>query len=126
MIIFYHKKSREIFGVIEGRVHDKFVLKNGLIKPKKTPKKDIGKYVVPFKTKYRLVEQPKTEMRVVDKETMRVETVVVGKEKVKQGAGMTPDVPFADKILEFEKKSTEIYKYKVKVKKGKVIGFEKK
>ena len=47
MIIFYNKKSGDIFGVIEGRVHDNTGL---TIKPKDIPEEDIGKYIVPFMT----------------------------------------------------------------------------
>ncbi len=62
-------------------------------------------------------------MRVVDKKTMRVEKVVVGKEKVKVGAGTIPDVSFADLILDFESGEKNIYDYKVKLRKSEVVGF---
>ena len=126
MIIFYEKKTREIFAVISGRVHGEDEIKKVFVLGSNMKKKDVGKYLVPFKTKYKIVEQPKTEMRVVDKKTMRVERVVVGKEKVKIGAGMKPDVPFADSISCFESGKKSPYDYKVRLDKGKVIGFEKK
>ena len=127
MIIFYNKKTGEIFGTVDGRVHSKEEIRNSLIKPKSLDKEDVGKYVVPFKAKFRIEEQPVTEMRVVDKETMRVEEVVVGKKKVKVGAGMEPDVPFASLISNFENRKENIYDYKAKLNSGKeLIGFEKK
>lgn len=125
MIIFYLKKTSEIIGTINGRVHPEEHLKS-FIKPSETPKKDIGRYIVPFKAAYRLVEEPVVEARVVDKKTMRVENVVVGKKKVKKGAGMKPDVPFAKLILNFESGEKKIYDYRMKLnKKGQVTGFEK-
>lgn len=126
MIIFYLKKTGEIIGTINGRVHPEEHLKS-FIKPEKTPKKDVGRYIVPFKTAYRMVEEKITEMRVVDKKTMRVENVVVGKKMVKKGAGMKPDVPFAKLILDFESGKQRIHDYKIKLnEKGKVEGFVKK
>ena len=126
MIIFYEKKTREIFGVISGRVHSKDEIEKVSILGSNMKKEDVGKYVVPFKTKYKMVEQPKTEMRVVNKKTMRVEKVVIGKERVKVGAGMIPDVPSANLISNFESGKKSPYDYKVKLDKKKVIGFEKK
>ena len=126
MIIFYLKATGEIIGTINGRVHPEEHLKS-FIKPEKTPKKDIGRYIVPFKADFRMVEEEITEMRVVDKKTMRVENVVVGKRMVKKGAGMKPDVPFADLIYDFELGKKRIYDYKMKLnKKGQVEGFIKK
>jgi len=123
MIIFYEKKTREIFGVISGRVHSKDEIEKVSILGSNMKKEDVGKYVVPFKTKYKMVEQPKTEMRVVNKKTMRVEKVVIGKERVKVGAGTIPDVSFADLILDFESGEKNIYDYKVKLRKSEVVGF---
>lgn len=91
------------------------------------PQKDIAKFVVPFKPNFEIVEREKTEMRVVDEKTKRVEQVVVGKEKVKRQTDMSPDVPFANIITLFEENTENLKKYKVKLdKKGKLIGFEKK
>jgi len=121
MIIFYSKKTGVVFGVINGRVHEN---SDSLwIQPDDIPQDNVGKYIVPFKPKYRVEEQPITEMRVVDKKTMRVEQVVVGKKKVKVSAGMEPDVPFAGLISDFEAGKKRIYDYKVKLDKGEVVGF---
>ena len=121
MIIFYNKKTGAIFGVIDGRVHEN--TDSLWIQPDDIPQDNVGKYIVPFKPKYRVEEQPITEMRVVDKKTMRVEQVVVGKKKAKVGAGMKLDVPFASLILDFESGKKRIYDYKAKLDKGKAVGF---
>lgn len=124
MIIFYNKKTCKVLGVIEGRVHKnpkRFFMESTSILTE-----DIGKYVVPFKVKYRIEEQPRKEMRVVDKKTMRVEEVIVGKKKVKVGEGMEPDVPFAKLISDFESGKKNIYDYKIKLRNKKVVGFNKK
>jgi len=123
MIIIYNKRTGDIIGTVEGRVHDPDTLEKSWIQPSNIEKKDIGKYIVLFKTKYKIVEQPKTETRVVDKKTMKVEKVKVGTEMVKQSMGMEPDVPFASLILDFESGKKRIYDYKVKLKKDEVVGF---
>jgi len=124
MIIFYEKKSGRIFGVINGRVHDKNAVENAWMQPGDLKKSEVGKYIVSFKTIYKEIEEPITEMRVVDKKTMRIERVQVGTRKVKQGVGMRPDHPQADLILDFESGKKNIYDYKVKTDKtGKVVSF---
>ncbi|KXB08713.1 hypothetical protein AKJ59_00600 [candidate division MSBL1 archaeon SCGC-AAA385M02] len=126
MIIFYEKKTGRIFGVINGRKHDDNAIENTWLQPGNLKKSEVGKYIVPFKTKYKMVKEPITELRVVDQETMKVEKVKVGEKEVKQSAGMEPDVPFADLVLDFESGKKDIYDYKIKLKNGKVVGFEKK
>lgn len=127
MIIFFNKKTREIIGHIAGRVHPEEVIKGVKITMTGVKDNDIGKFVVYFKSNFKIVEVPKTELRVVDKKTMRVERVVVGKKKIKRGLDMIPDVPFADIILSLEKDTNNFKKYKVKLDKtGEVIGFEKR
>ena len=127
MIIFFNKKTREIVGHIEGRVHPEEVIKGAKVTMTGVPDEDIGKFVVYFKSNFKIVEVPKTELRVVDKKTMRVERVVVGKKKIKRGLDMIPDVPFADIILRLEKDTNNFKDYKVKLdSKGNVIGFDKK
>lgn len=126
MIIFYLKSTGDIIGTVNGRVHDENQIKNVMIKPSNIDESEIGKYVVPFKTIFKEAEEPITELRVVNKKTMLVKEVVVGKQKVKRGAGMTPDVPFADLILDFESGKKEIYDYQVRLKNGIVARFTKK
>ena len=118
MIIFYDKRTGDIFGTIGGRVHDKDEVEKLFIKPSNLSKKDIGRFVVPFKTKYKVEEVPVTEFRVVDKKTMRVEEVVVGKKKVRVGAGMAPAIKQADLILRFETGEESIFDYRLEVRNG--------
>jgi len=125
MIIFFNKKTKEIIGTIHGRVHNETQLKM-TIRSESLSKDEVGRYVVPFKTKFRIVEQPITELRMVDEKTKRVEEVVIGKKKVKQGAGMIPDVPFDTLIYDFESGKKRIYDYVIKLENRKVVGFKKK
>lgn len=125
MIIFYNKNTGEIVGTVAGRIHDEEQIKNSSIKLSDTPATEIVKYVIPFKTVYREVEQPITELRMVDEITRKVERVVVGHKTVKESDGMVPDVPFADDILRFEA-GENIHRYKLKLKNGEIIGFVKK
>lgn len=126
MILFFNKKTKEIIGHIDGRIHPIDVQKTKLSMTG-VPQKDIVKFVVPFKPNYKIIEIDKTEVRVVDQKTMRIEKVVVGKEKVRKQTGMTPDVPFADIITLFEGNIDNIRNFKVKLNnKGELIGFDKK
>jgi hypothetical protein len=120
MIIFYNKKNGEIIGTIEGRVHTEDQLKM-FIQPSNVPKKDIGKYIIPFKVIYKEQEEPIFENRIVDTKTLKVDRVVVGKKKVKIGVGMEPDVLFKDLILDFEKGKKKIFDYKVDLKTNKLV-----
>ena len=97
MIIFYNKKTNEIIGTIEGRVHPEEHF-NVFIQPGNVPKEDIGRYIVPFKPKI-------VSGRVIEYE---------------------PAVPFADLIYDFESGKKNIYDYKIKIDKGRVVGFVKK
>lgn len=47
MIIFYNKKTKEIIGVINGRVHDKHTLEKTWV----GDKKETERYIVPLKPK---------------------------------------------------------------------------
>lgn len=124
MIIFYHKNTKEILGTVNGRVHGEEEMKM-VVSPVNIPLSEIGRYIVPFKTEFEMVEEPQYEQKVC-KKTGKVETFLVGTKKVKRGKGMSPDVPFADLILDFEKGKKKIYDYHIKLnKKGKVEGFEK-
>ena len=126
MIIFYEKKTGKILGTVDGRVHTDDVLKDAWIAEEGQTKGDVGKFVVPFKPV--LVEEsvPVKEWRVVNKKTMRVEEVVVGKKKEMVSRGMEPDVPFADLISDFEESRKSPLDYSVVLdKKGTVRGLRK-
>jgi hypothetical protein len=98
MILFYNKKTGEIIGEIEGRVHDPLVVRGAKISVSGTDDKDIGKYIVPTKPR-------KQKGRIVE---------------------LVPDVPFTDKILLFEQDKSEIYKHKLALdKSGQIKGIIK-
>jgi len=131
MIIFFNKKTGDVFGVIEGRVHDHPEKEEVTVS--NVDKKDTGKYQIPFKTilveekipikKWFLVKKNKKTPEDGD----QVEERVVGYRKEKRPDGMVPDVKFASIILEFEAGTKNIYDYRVRLSKTKkVIGFIKK
>jgi hypothetical protein len=97
MIIFYNKTTGDILGTIEGRVHREDELAMTIC-PQGVSSSDVGKYIVPTKTKT----------------TKGVKEVI-------------PDVSFSKLIYEFEAQPAEIYKNRLKLDKtNKVIGFVKK
>ncbi len=61
----FNKKTREIIGKIDGRVHP-IEVKNTKLSMDGVPQEDIGKFVVLFKPNFKMVEVNKTEMRVVN------------------------------------------------------------
>jgi len=125
MIIFYNKKTGEVIGMIQGRVHDPDILEKAWIQPSGISPEDIGKYVVPFKTIYTEEDQPIVKRRV-NLKTGELTEVVTGYEKVKKGTGMVPDVSFADLINDFESGKESVFKHNVLLdKKGSVRGFKK-
>lgn len=126
MIIFFNKKNGNIFGTVNGRVHDQHTKDNAMIKPSGIEEKNIGKFIVPYKQKYREETQDVTELRMTNKETGKVERVKTGTKKVKVPAGMEPDVPFANLIKDIEKGKKNIYNYRVKLNGGKFAGLEEK
>jgi len=122
MIIFYQKKDGIITGTIDGRVHPDEHLKAWI-----GDKETTERYIVPFEPNFTEEEIPIKEFRVIDKKTMRVEEVIVGKKKQKVIKGLKPSVPFANLIYDFESGKKNIYDYKVKLdKENKVVGFIEK
>jgi len=120
MIIFYDKETKNIIGTIKGRVHSEEHLNMWIGDKKKT-----DRYIVPFKKNVVEEEVEIKEMRVVDKKTMRVEEVVVGKGKQNVVRGMKTDVSFANLIYDFEKGKKSIHDYHVVLdKNGKVENLE--
>ena len=106
MILFCNKKTKEVVGTVEGRVHTKGVLDNFWIQPKGTDKNDIVKYVVPFKPVKSIV-------------TIRGKKAAINE--------LLPDVGFADLILKFDSREEKISDYFVELNKnGEIVGFEKK
>lgn len=96
MIIFYQKSTGKIFGVIEGRFHDKDTIEKSFIQPTGIEKEDIGKWVVPYK------ENPDKKI-----------------------GGLIPDVEFSDKINNFESGKESLYDYKIVLENDKVVSLNK-
>jgi hypothetical protein len=74
MIIFFNKKTGDIFGVINGRVHDQAQMKMSM-ESKKTPPEDVGRFIIGFEdtdeiekydTVENLVEVSKEEFEMID------------------------------------------------------------
>jgi len=123
MIIFYNKKTRDIFGVVDGRVFDDS--EKQMIHPQDMDKSLIGKYVVPYKQKLIEIEVPIEKWFIKNKKTLEVEKRVVGNKKETVSDGMIPNVNFADLITDFEYGRKNIYDYRVILDNKKtVIGFE--
>ena len=82
MILFYNKINGEIIGTLEGRVHSTQEVKNAWIQPDNIDKKDIGKYVVPYKKKYKdkkiveLVPAGKLSKLISDYENGKTKTLL--------------------------------------------------
>ena len=124
MIIFYDKLTNDIFGVIDGRVHDD--PENQMVKPENMDVYNVGRYVVPFKPNFIEVEIPIEKWFLKNKKTLEVEKRVVGTKKETVTDGMVPDVEFAQLILDFESGKENIYNYRVELSNDKVVGFIKK
>lgn len=126
MIIFYNKKTGDIFGTIGGRVHDDDSKKMS-IHPSNVKESDVGRWETEYKQTFKTEIQPIYELRVIDKDTMRVGNVKIGEKRVKVPAGLKPAGKLAKFTKLFEEKPGELFKYGVKLdKQGKVIGFIKK
>ena len=116
MIIFFNKKTGDIYGTVSGRVHSEDEIKNAMVKPVNVPIEDVGSYVAEFEPVIKSVLVPVTEYRMVDLKTKKVELFETGdKKKIKVGNGMRAVGKHAEKIELFEKDASEIYKHKVKI-----------
>ena len=124
MIIFFNKQTGELFGRIDGRIHDN--PEKEMVKPGNINKKDIGRYVVPFKKVFKEEKVPIKKWFFKNGKGGEVEERVVGHEKQKIPNGLAPDVDFASLILDFESGKENIYNYIVVLEKNKVIGFKVK
>lgn len=124
MIIFYKKDSGQIFSVIEGRVHnnpDKMIVEVSGVESE-----NIGRFIIPFKPKFKEIDVPIYKWFLVDKKTGEVEQRVAGVKKENISDGLEPDVEFSQLILDFETKKEDIYNYKIVCDKNKnPIGFQK-
>jgi hypothetical protein len=113
MIIFFNKKTGQIIGTIDGRVHDETQLNVWIGDKNETDKivvnwKEIGQYEKP-------IELPVFE-EYVDKDGF-TKTRQVGIKKVKEVYHIyEPDHPQKDLFIEIDKKPISIYDYKVDTK----------
>lgn len=116
MIIFYNKHTKDIVGVIDGRVHPKHVMDKVNIKVSGVAEEDIVKYVVPYKALTHKVWKP----RYLDGR-------LIGHSLVTESKGMSPDVTYEDIIKDFEKGKKNIYNYKIDLdESGEIVGFTSK
>lgn len=123
MIIFYNKQTKDIFGMINGRIHEN--VDNLNIKNDNISEELIGKYIVPFKLVYKEIEVPIEKLFIINRRTGEAEKRVIGVEKKIIPNEMLPDVEFSNLIIDFESGKKNIYKYKVLLdNKESVIGFE--
>lgn len=124
MIIFYKKDSGQIFSVIEGRIHtnpEKLVVQVSGVESE-----NIGKFIIPYKQKFKEIKVPKYKLFLIDKKTGEVERRQVGTEKQNVPDGLEPNVDFSQLVLDFESKKEDIYNYKVTFDENQnPIGFEK-
>jgi hypothetical protein len=102
MILFYNKKTKEIFSVIQGRVHSQEVIDKSWVQPDDLRQEDVGKFIVPYKNLTEIINEPVFETRITDKTTMKIEKVKVGTKKVKRNIELVPDVIFSKEIIEIE------------------------
>lgn len=65
MIIFYNKKTGQIFHYMEGRVHDKKQLAMEVF-DSATPKEDIGKFIIGWEETDKILKENVVEEQMVD------------------------------------------------------------
>lgn len=124
MIIFFNRKSGEIYGTLNGRVHTEKELNEFMVRPENVPIEDVGKFIAEFETIYKEVVEPVMGFKLIDKKNEIYDQVQIGTKKVKKGDGMIPTGKFASKVTLFEDKPDELFKYKIKVdKKGELADF---
>lgn len=81
MLIYYNKNNGEIIGTEASRITPEEVKNLLMIIPDGLTKEDIGVFEIPMMKRTETVLQPIFENRVVDMETLRVESVQVGEEE---------------------------------------------
>lgn len=125
MIIFYNKKSGEIYGSISGRVHDDNVVNNALIAPSEVAKEDVGRYIVSYKQKVKTIKLPMYK-NVVNPKTLEVVKIKVGEKESQVGDGLEIDDKLKPFIEKLENNQTSISSHTFKIKNGKVVGTEER
>lgn len=115
MIIFYNKKTGDIIGTVDGRVHSKHITENAMIIPKGLTKEEVGKYIVQIEPVIEEIEEPIMELRVTDKKTMKVENVQIGIKKIKRTKELIFGGEYGKMFRRIEKRKDSIYNYRVEV-----------
>lgn len=104
MIIFYNKNNGEVIGTIEGRMHDEAQL-NVSMGVTGVDSKDIQKIVCQWVVG-KLFDSQKNEITKEKADELR-------KKKKDVFVEFEPDHKQKELFIEFDKKPTEVYKYKV-------------
>lgn len=125
MILFYNKKTGDIFGSIMGRIHPQEIIDNAFIQPSDIDKMNIGRYVVPYRPVKKVTRQPIKEMRVVDNSGL-VKEIEIGYRNIEVTEGVEPDVPFKDLICAFENITEDAHQYRIVEENGQVKNIVKK
>lgn len=112
MIIIYSKATGEIFGTVDGRVHDQEQIDSAMIKPDNVPVEQVGKYIVSYKPLTR-IEKRVQYKQVVNPDTLEVEQVEAGEIEVEVGAGLELDDQFKELFEKVESGQVAIQRYKM-------------
>lgn len=126
MIILFSKITGEIFGTIDGRVHDQEQIDKAMIKPEGVEESEVGRYVVSYKTLTRKVKQMQYK-QMLNPDTLEVEQVEAGEIEVEEGAGLEMDDKFKEFFSKVEAGELSVYNHKFTVNEaGEVAGVVEK
>jgi len=115
MIVCYDNKSGQIYGMVDGRVHDQDQIDRTMIRPTTVPVEQVSKYVVSFKKLTRVEKQDILEDQV-DRATFKViRDVKVGEREVVVPAGMEMDDEFKDFFTGVENGTIKLYDHEFKL-----------
>jgi len=121
MIIFYNKKTGEIVGTVDGRVHGKEHLKMWI-----GDKEKVDRLVIQWKPTGKETKQVIEEKKfvpipnLIDKHGHQLYRIAVRK-RVISSQELEPDYLQKELIAEIEKNSSKLYNYKVNTKTKKLI-----
>jgi hypothetical protein len=115
MIIDYNKKTGQIYGVINGRIHDKNIINNTSLSISGINPSDIGRIVVQWKPTSNtidIVNEPIFEEYVDGDGFTEARQVGIKKKKV-ISQQYEPDSKQKDLFVKFDSGDEDIYNYKV-------------
>lgn len=112
MIILFSKITGEIFGTVDGRVHDQAQIDSAMIKPDNVPVDEVGKYIVSYKPLTK-VEKRMQYKQVLNPDTLEVEQVEAGEVEVEVGAGLELDDQFKELFEKVESGQVAIQRYQM-------------